>query len=898
MSQYLIIDPPDAAYDESYQSPIDLPYKLDVFQQQAAKAIYQEHNALLSCATGSGKTVPCLVAINYYLKKNKRVIYTSPIKSLSNQKYKEFSDKIPDVGIMTGDIKCNPDAQCVIMTTEILRNMLYKQENTTSNTSDTLDKHKVEMSEFLKNVGCVIFDEIHYINDKDRGKIWEESIVMLPPSIRILGCSGTIDQPERFASWIGDIKKVPIHLIRTIRRPIPLNHYIYVENLLTHSQKSQLNQEKKQKKDEATILREATRESYAESSESNENKEKKEENLEKKGMIHIMKGDLFLASNYALAYNQYQNKCVDPITKKQTKVGNPRYAKSQAPGDLNTFLDFLKKGRYLPSLIFVLSRKRVEEYAAAVQISVLDHEERNEVGKLFDINMSKFGNQYKELGQYEQVRNLLLKGIGIHHSGLIPVLKEVVEILFSKGLIKFLFATETFAIGVNMPTKTVVFTEFEKPTGTSFQGSGGLGVSRLLKTDEYLQMSGRAGRRGLDSSGTVIIFPLRELPNHGEMTMMMTGKTPSITSKFCPGYQFLLKCLVNGKDIWQILGSSLRSRQDKALEEALEKEKSKKIIEYEEVVINYKKKYGENIMDLATNYHNLFLKTQPRMMGGMTIKPTKDKALDKKIAELAKKVTKACYKDYLAILELKEELGTPPHATSETVTTAATSDAAAAAVDVAAAGTKDSRYEKMKPVFDYLVDLGYLEKAAELKPTLKGIIASEINDSNCILMTEMIMQGFFDELSGPEMLALLALFIEEFDKTEEEQSIEDKKRQFTPSLGKMVDRVLYMRDDLERLEEEQVLSQNIHLDTEWSVYLDFVQIAYLWASGSGIAEIYAVTNIYEGNFVKNMLRLQSSAEGITEIFKTLEKHEQANKLKEVSQSIIRGIVTNNSLYVN
>lgn len=962
-SPYLIIDPVDAVYDETFECPLNLPYKLDVFQQQAAKGIFLEHNVLLSCHTGAGKTIPCLIAINHYLKQNKRVIYTSPVKSLSNQKYKEFSEKIPDVGIMTGDIKCNPDAQCVIMTTEILRNMLYKQtsDNSTASaafsavsvgeaeevaavssaflagetvelaagsTIGTIEKTNHAFSKgFLDTVGCVIFDEIHYINDKDRGKNWEESIVMLPSRIKILGCSGTIDQPEKFASWIGDIKKIPIHLIRTVRRPIPLNHYVYVDNMDSYNyyKKTLTATESKKKTAEVDLkllAREASRSSDPESVTSTS--EKKEE-FEKKGMIHIMKGDIFLARNYDLAHSIYQNKCVDPISKKPTKKGNPRYSKSQAPGDLNTFLDFLKKGRYLPSLIFVLSRRRVEEYAAAVQITLLDHEESNQVARIFDSNLSKFGRFYKELNQYNQVRDLLIRGIGIHHSGLIPVLKEAVEILFSKGLIKLLFATETFAIGVNMPTKTVVFTEFYKPTGASTGGSGeqtgnqtgnksnsGSSLTRILKTDEYLQMSGRAGRRGLDSTGTIIIFPVRELPNHGEMTLMMTGHTPSITSKFSPGYQFILKCLVNDKDLWRILGSSLRARQDKSMEESQNREREKKAIEYEERKQKMIKTYGDNILEYAEDYNKLYQKTLPQAIGNMTLKPSKDKNLEKNLAELGRQVSKACYKEYLSLMELQREL---PIKTLKSKASSASALASASAgnADADTDVDTDAEHEKLEPIFEFLKYLGYLEKVSlgsdqglgegaeskqnKLRPTVKGIIASEINDSNCLLLTEMIMQGFFDILDGPEMLALLALFIEESDRTEDELSPEDKKRDLPPNLRLMIDRVFYMRDDLEALEEEQVLSENVFPDTDWSVHLDFVPIAFSWASGCHVSEIYKISNIYEGNLIKSMLRLQNMAEGITEVFKTLEKHEQANKLREVSSSIIRDIVTNNSLYV-
>jgi superfamily II RNA helicase len=251
-------------------------------------------------------------------------------------------------------------------------------------------------------------------------------------------------------------------------------------------------------------------------------------------------------------------------------------------------------------------------------------------------------------------------------------------------------------------------------------------------------------------------------------------------------------------------------------------------------------------------------------------------------------VSKACYKEYLSLKELLSEV----------------TNVGLIGNDGLIGNEGEQRNHELQPIFDFLEYLGYLERSDlsetnenKLQPTTKGILAAEINDSNCLLMTEMVVQGFFDILDGPEMLGLLALFIDESDRSEDEQSSNDKQRDLSPNLRLMIDRVLYMRDDLECLEEERVISMNVYPDTDWSVYLDFVPIAFLWASGCHISEIYKVSNIYEGNLVKSMLRLQNMAEGIVQILKTLEKHEQANKLQETSNSLIRDIVTNNSLYV-
>ena len=203
---------------------------------------------------------------------------------------------------------------------------------------------------------------------------------------------------------------------------------------------------------------------------------------------------------------------------------------------LNGFIDFLRSRNLVPALFFIFSRKECEKMARSLQKSLTTSEEQAEIDKIFNYELRNHKKTYEKSPQYHQLHSLLLKGIAYHHSGLIPILKEVIEILFAKGLIKILFATETFAVGVNMPTKTVIFPKLSKYSNKGF---------RFLRTDEYLQMAGRAGRRGLDKFGTVIILPFDELMEYTSLKKMMTGKSPSINSKFKLTYQFLLKILRN-----------------------------------------------------------------------------------------------------------------------------------------------------------------------------------------------------------------------------------------------------------------------------------------------------------------------------------------------------------------
>ena len=221
---------------------------------------------------------------------------------------------------------------------------------------------------------------------------------------------------------------------------------------------------------------------------------------------------------------------------------------------VNNFIEYLRNHNLVPALFFVFSRKECEKLAKVVQKSLVTSEEINEIDKIFNYELRHYKKTYEKSPQYLQIHKLLLKGIAYHHSGLIPILKEVIEILFAKGLIKVLFATETFAVGVNMPTKTVIFPKLTKYSNRNF---------RYLRTDEYLQMAGRAGRRGLDKFGTVIILPCDELMEYTQLKNMMIGKSPCITSKFKLTYQFLLKILNNQEfDLKKFIGNSLFSQDN------------------------------------------------------------------------------------------------------------------------------------------------------------------------------------------------------------------------------------------------------------------------------------------------------------------------------------------------
>ena len=317
------------------------------------------------------------------VSKKQKIIYTTPIKSLSNQKYKELAEKFPSVGIMTGDIKFNPTAQCIIMTTEILRNILYNSgPNSITNSTSISD---ISIDEIDK----VIFDEVHYINNNDRGIVWEECMILLPKRITMIMLSATIDKPEDFASWLGDLKQKPINLIIKNKRIIPLTHYYYNTGSL----------------------------------------------------MEIADNDGNF-KNYDILREEYKIESISKL--------------------MNPFVEFLKRNELLPCLFFIFSRDKCEKYCKMIQKNLNTTEESCLVDKIFNSKLSKYKHLYDKTPQYNELYSLLKKGIAYHHSGVVPILKEIVEILFEQGLVKILFCIETFAVGINAPTKTAIFTKLSK----------------------------------------------------------------------------------------------------------------------------------------------------------------------------------------------------------------------------------------------------------------------------------------------------------------------------------------------------------------------------------------------------------------------------------------------------
>jgi ATP-dependent RNA helicase DOB1 len=501
------------------------PFTLDPFQQVSIASIERGESVLVSAHTSAGKTVVAEYAIAQCLKNNQRVIYTSPIKALSNQKYREFLAEFSDVGLMTGDVTINPTATCLVMTTEILRSMLYRG------------------SEIMREVGWVVFDEIHYLRDKTRGVVWEETIILLPDKVRYVFLSATIPNAMQFAEWITKTHGQPCHVVYTDFRPTPLQHYFFPAgadgiHLIV---------------DEKGTFR--------------------EDNFQK-AMSSIAEKD---GDDPADAMARRRNRGKDKRTNKLVQKG---------PSDIYKIVRMIMMKNYNPVIVFSFSKRECENLALQMSsMTFNDDSEKAMVSKVFQSALEMLSEEDKKLPQIEHILPLLRRGIGIHHSGLLPILKEAIEILFQEGLIKVLFATETFSIGLNMPAKTVVFTNVRKFDGISL---------RWLSSSEFIQMSGRAGRRGLDDRGIVIMM-INEQMEPGIAKEIVRGDQDKLNSAFYLGYNMVLNLLrVEGispefmleRCFHQFQNTASVSGLEKELHE-LEDEKQNMEIEDESIIRDY-----------------------------------------------------------------------------------------------------------------------------------------------------------------------------------------------------------------------------------------------------------------------------------------------------------------------
>jgi superfamily II RNA helicase len=417
-----------------------LNFDLDPFQQEAFTAVDNGESLIVAAPTGCGKTLLAEYAVDVSMRLGKRVVYTAPIKALSNQKYRDFRKRFGDevVGIQTGDVTINADARLLIMTTEIFRNLI------------------LENSPRLVDVYYAIFDEIHYLDDPERGTVWEESIILAPREIRFMCLSATVPNIRELAAWMGTVRGTTFTVIEETHRPVPLRHAFYHPKF---------------------------------------------------GMI-TLKG----------------------IRRKYRSNPNDRKRFLRHKPSSRQIVDLVLRQGQVPVLYFCFNRRACERNAEIHQrLNLLSYSEKEQVRAMVDDLAAQYHLEGYERLDY--LRSLWEAGCAFHHAGILPAAKEIVERLFTAGLIKLLFCTETFALGINMPASAVIFDELEKFDGVQFN---------YLMTREYNQMAGRAGRRGMDEEGYVYSQVIPEATDPKHIERLLYGSNERIYSRFYASYSTIL----------------------------------------------------------------------------------------------------------------------------------------------------------------------------------------------------------------------------------------------------------------------------------------------------------------------------------------------------------------------
>jgi superfamily II RNA helicase len=813
----------DTSYDNYFNQ---YSYELHDFQKWSIKAIVDGNHVLVCAPTGSGKTLPGEFALQHFHQKGKKTIYTSPIKALSNEKFYNFTRKYPNisVGLITGDIKTNPDADVLIMTTEILMNKLYQiKSSSTSSISFDMD--------IEKELGCVIFDEIHMINDEHRGRVWEQCIMLLPSHIQMIGLSATLDNPEKFAFWLetkGDSSKPiekEVYLTRKQVRAVPLIHYSFI------SVPNSINKWIKDKTIQAEIKR-----------------------LTNKPFIIQDEKNVFNDIHY-----QNMTKMLKLFEKNDIRVKRPFV--------LNKLAEHLVENEMLPALCYVFSRKQLEICAEEMTTNLLEFDSKvpYTIDRECEQIIRKLPNyeEYLHLPEYVTILKLLRKGVGIHHAGLMPILREMTEMLFAQGFIKILFCTETMSVGINLPVKTTIFTDVNK-----FNGE----IIRTLYSHEYTQAAGRAGRLGLDKVGHVIhLNNLFRNVDFITYKTMMNGKPQTLISKFKVSYNLLLNLLDIGDiNLVQFASKSMITGDiDKQMEE-LKNQLSILQVELNNInnsVVHMRTplEIVQELIELKQNIHISVNK--------------KRKEIERKINYIndSYKFAHEDLKSYLKITEKEKEINWLKD-TFDKLHSYIQSD--------------------VSSVLEILKEGDFIESDEKLLTlTLYGKIASQIREVHCLVFAKLYNENQLDELSSKQLVALFSCFTN-IRVIEDIKDIGPKSED--GCVNKIVQKVGQLYDDY----YDKETSNNIKTGFDYNIQYDLLTYVEKWCDCQDIEdckfllqELGSKKGIFLGEFVKALLKINNISSEFEKIAEITGNIKFLSKLKEIPHITLKYVVTNQSLYV-
>ena len=812
-------------------------FELSDFQKWAIKSIVDNDHILITAHTGSGKTLPAEFAIQYYVKQGKKVIYTAPIKALSNTKLYDLRIKYPHIsfGIITGDITDNPDADVLIMTTEILPHTLNNRKLKEKTNVDIKLNFEIDIDTEL---AAVVFDEIHYINDPERGNVWEQAILLLPPHIQLIMLSATIDKPEIFAQWIENKKKqqseaismIPknVYLTSTNHRVVPLTHYLWLtchKNTLKLSKNTEYEH----------LLHNITNKEIIIKDDKNNFKHKNYENLVK-------------INNYF-------------------KLSNTPYCSRQFV--LNNLITHLKKTDGLPAICFVFSRKNVEKAANEINFSLFEEDSiipntiENECKKII---MSKFTNykEYLELPEYTNLIKLLQKGIGYHHAGVLAVFREMIEILFDRKLIKLLFATETLAVGVNFSTTSVIYTGI-----TKFDGNG----MRLLAPHEYTQIAGRAGRRGIDKVGKVwLCCNLFKAPPLYDFEHMLSGKPQTLISKFKISFSMCLN-IISSDD------STLETILDFANQSLINNDIDKELKYYEKTIndIDIQIKSKENLLKSVRTPKSILDEYVSKINEIKISNNKKKKQLRREICNIEE--NNIYIKEEIKIIEEIEFYKNEKEKNNKFKN-----------------NTVNYLKEKIKNSINLLIHSNFIDK--NFKITQTGSIARQFNEIHPLILSTIIYEtNYFYQFNVSEIIAILSIFtsinVDENIKIIKPSTNSDLVNTISNKINDLMNKFYDLEQQYNTYSGSNY-ERNFDIQNsviEWTNTTNELECKKI------LQTISSEQNIFIGDFVKALLKINNIANELERVAESTNNMELLEKIKMIPQKTLKYIATNQSLYI-
>ena len=812
------------SHEETYQEYYkNYPYLLHDFQKWCVESIVTGNHVLITAPTGTGKTFGGEFAINYFVTKGKKVIYTTPIKALSNEKFYSFTNKYPhiSVGLITGDIKTNPNADVLIMTTEILLNKLYQiKSSTTSSVSFDMN--------IESELGCVVFDEIHFINDEHRGNIWEQSIMLLPRHIQIVGLSATLDDPERFALWLetkGESNKScekEVYLAKKLVRAVPLVHYsfITVPNAINKCIKDK------------TIQDEI-------------------KNLTNKLFVMQDEKNVFNDTNY-----QNMNRMLKLFEKNDIRVRRQHV--------LNKLAEHLVEKEMLPALCYVFSRKQLEKCAEEMTTNLLEFDSKipYTIDRECEQIIRKLGNyeEYLNLPEYINTVKLLRKGVGIHHAGLMPILREMTELLFSRGFIKILFCTETMSVGINLPVKTTIFTDVDKYNGD---------VLRILYSHEYTQAAGRAGRLGLDKIGHVIhlnnLFRNIDSINYKQM---MNGKPQTLVSKFKISYNLILNLIDIGETDYTKYAKRSMIQGD---------------------IDNTIKVYFEEIGKLQCEMDNMSVILNNCRTPIRTVEEYID-LKERRLVSMNKK-RKEIERDIQNISEQYRDVEKDVGIVTKYNSKRGEMDDLTTKIKV----VEMSLNNNIGKVINLLRETGFINDSNTL--SIKGHIATNIREIHCLIFSDLIESGKLKKFEAKELVGILSCFTN--------ITVPEDKRAILPiSNYTHVKSIVQQISDMYQNQSNIEFKNNINTGIDYTMHFDLIDYVIKWCECKNdvdckrlLHNISIEKEVFLGEFIKAILKINNIVAEMEKVAEIIGDIEFLSILREIPQLTLKYVATNQSLYV-